>query len=117
MPKKIIVIEDDTDILDIMTYILSDEGYEVLASADCRILDDVQLHQPMLILMDNRLNNGLGKDFCKKFKSDPANVKFPVVLVSANRGLEEMALESNADAYLKKPFDIAELIDMVKRYG
>src|SRR5665213_3577388 len=108
MPKKIIVIEDDQDILDIMTYILADEGYEVLASTDSRILDEVHLHQPTLILMDNRLTNGFGRDFCKQFKSNPATRRFPIVLVSANSGLEEIARESLADGYLKKPFDITE---------
>lgn len=116
MPKKIIVIEDDRDILDILEYILSDEGYEVLASVDSRILTEVNKHQPILILMDNRLNDGFGKDFCKKFKSEPANNKFPVVLMSANPGLEEMAVDNYADGYLKKPFDITELIELVKRY-
>jgi len=70
-----------------------------------------------LILMDNRLNDGFGKDFCKKFKSDPGHSQFPVVLMSANPGLEEMALENYADGYLKKPFDITELLELVKRYG
>ena len=117
MPKKIIIIEDDRDILDIMTYILADEGYEVLASTDTRILDEVNLHQPILILMDNRLTDGFGRDFCKQFKSNPATCHFPIVLVSANSGLEQMAIESLADGYLKKPFDITELIDLVKHYG
>ena len=116
MPRKIIIIEDDTDILDIMTYILADEGYEVLASTDSRILDEVRLHQPILILMDNRLTDGFGRDFCKLFKSNPETSHFPIVLVSANSGLEQMARESLADDYLKKPFDITELIDLVKRY-
>jgi two-component system phosphate regulon response regulator PhoB len=116
MSKKIIIIEDDRDILDIMTYILSDEGYDVVPSADSHILEDVQSLQPMLILMDNRLTNGFGRDFCKKFKNDPATGHFPVVLISANPGLEEMALESHADTYLKKPFDITELIDLVKKF-
>jgi len=116
MSKKIIIIEDDQDILDIMTYVLSDEGYEVLASANSLPLKEVHLHKPMLILMDNRLTDGFGRDFCKEFKSNPANSHFPVVLVSANPGLEEMAHESHADSYLKKPFDIDELIEIVKKF-
>ena len=117
MSKKIIIIEDDQDILDILTYILSDEGYEVLAYRDSKVLTEVLFYQPMLVLMDNRLDDGFGKDFCKKFKSNPELSHFPVVLMSANPGLEEMALESHADAYLKKPFNINELLDLVRRYG
>jgi len=116
MSKKIIVIEDDPDILDIMTYILSEEGYEVLASPDSKPLDDVLELQPMLILLDNRLTDGYGQDFCRRFKSNPETRHFPVVLVSANAGLEEMTRDSLADGYLKKPFDIAELVELVKRF-
>jgi DNA-binding response OmpR family regulator len=117
MSKKIIIIEDDQDILDIMTYILTDEGYEVLGSRDSQVLKEVHLHQPMLILMDNRLNDGFGKDFCKKLKNNPETRHVPVALISANPGLEEMALESHADVYLKKPFDITELIELVKKFS
>jgi two-component system phosphate regulon response regulator PhoB len=116
MPRKIIIIEDDPDILDIMAYILSEEGYDVLTATDSRPLADVHTHNPFLILMDNRLTNGEGKDFCRKFKSDPETRHYPVVLVSANSGLERMAEESGADGYLKKPFDINELVDLVKKF-
>jgi DNA-binding response OmpR family regulator len=116
MPKKIIIIEDDPDILEIMTYILTEEGYEVLAATDSRPLKEVHLHQPMLILMDNRLTDGLGKDFCREFKNNPLTQHFPVVLVSASSAIEKMALESRADGYLKKPFDLVELTDLVQQF-
>ena len=74
------------------------------------------MHDPLLILMDNRLTDGLGKDVCRHFKEDPATSRFPIVLVSANAGLEQMARESRADGYLKKPFDISELIGVVKKF-
>jgi two-component system phosphate regulon response regulator PhoB len=116
MAKKIIVIEDDRDILDIMNYILSEEGYEVVAAVNCKPLEQVLEHQPVLILMDNRLTDGFGQDFCREFKSNPETTHFPVVIVSANSGIEEIARESKADGYLKKPFDITELIDLVKKF-
>ncbi|BAU53880.1 response regulator [Mucilaginibacter gotjawali] len=116
MPKKIIIIEDDPDILDIMTYILSDEGYEVLAATNSKPLEQVHLIEPMLILMDNRLTDGYGQDYCKQFKNNPATRRYPIVLVSASTGLERMAAESEADGYLKKPFDITELVELVKKF-
>ena len=117
MARKIIIIEDDPDTLDIMSLILADEGYETIAADNVKPLHEVHTHQPMLILMDNRLTEGLGGDFCKKFKNDPATRHFPVVLVSANMGLETIAVESDADGYLTKPFDIGDLIELVKRFG
>jgi two-component system phosphate regulon response regulator PhoB len=116
MTRKIIIIEDDPDTLDIMSYILAEEGYETIAANNSKPLDEVSVHQPMLILLDNRLTEGSGRDFCTRFKKDPATRHFPVVLVSANPGLETIALESNADGYLKKPFDIEELLDLVKKF-
>jgi DNA-binding response OmpR family regulator len=117
MPPKIIIIEDDPDILDIMTYILSEEGYEVLAATNSKPLDEVHLHQPKLILMDNRLTDGFGKDVCRELKNNPSTRHFPVVLVSASAGIEQMARESEADGYLKKPFDLVELTELVKRFA
>ena len=117
MPRKIIIIEDDPDTLDIMSYILAEEGYETITAKNSQPLHEVHTLQPMLILLDNRLTAGSGGEFCKKFKNDPATMHFPVVLVSANMGLEKIALESNADGYLKKPFDIADLIELVKRFS
>jgi two-component system phosphate regulon response regulator PhoB len=117
MARKIIIIEDDLDTLEIMSLILAEEGYEILSADNAKPLHEVHTHQPMLILMDNRLTAGSGGEFCKKFKNDPATMHFPVVLVSANMGLETIALECNADGYLKKPFDIADLIELVKRFS
>jgi len=117
MPDKIIIIEDDKDTLDIMTYILTDEGYEVIAADNTGPLMDIQLHRPVLILMDNRLPDGPGRDICLKLKNDPATAHFPVALVSADNKLEEIARDCGADAFLKKPFDVKELIGLTKRFG
>jgi len=117
MSKKIIIIEDDADILDIMTYILSEEGYDVLAAKDSEPLGDVHLHRPGLIILDNRLTDSFGRDFCRQFKNDPETRHFPIVLVSASPHLDEMALESKADGWLQKPFDIAELVELVKKFA
>jgi DNA-binding response OmpR family regulator len=115
MPK-IIIIEDDNDILDVMTYILTEEGYEVIASPNSTPLSQLDRLQPFLILMDNRLIEGTGTELCFKLKNDPATAHFPVAIISAHNNLEEIAKESRADAFLKKPFDIDELLALVKRF-
>ena len=116
MPKKVLIIEDDQDILDIMAYILSDEGYDVVTGTDGSILTDVRAMQPSIILMDNQLRDSLGKNHCMKLKTNPDTNHFPIVLISANINLESMANDNLADAYLKKPFDIKELVDVVERF-
>jgi DNA-binding response OmpR family regulator len=116
MSKQIILIEDDPDILDMMMYILKDEGYDVIGSADCSPLKTVLETQPDLILMDNRLRDASGMDECRKLKENAATQHFTVVIVSANRHLPELAAESMADGYLPKPFDLEEFIAIVRQY-
>jgi DNA-binding response OmpR family regulator len=117
MLKKVIIIEDDRDTLDIMTYILVDEGYEVVAADNAEPLKQINLYQPILILMDNRLPDGTGKDICMKLKSDPDTSHFPVALISADNKLEEIANQCGADTFLKKPFDVKDLVDLVNRFS
>jgi two-component system phosphate regulon response regulator PhoB len=116
MPKTIIVIEDDPDILDMMTYILKDEGYDIISSTDCSPLKDLPASQPDLILMDNRLREGSGMDECRKLKEQDSTRHIPVVMVSANPQLPRLAAESLADGYVSKPFDLDELIAVVRQY-
>jgi DNA-binding response OmpR family regulator len=116
MPKRIIIIEDDRDILDMMTYILKDEGYDIISSTDCSPLEDLPASQPDLILMDNRLHDGSGMDECRKLKAQDSTRPIPVVIVSANPQLPRLAAECLADGYVSKPFDLQELIAVVRRY-
>jgi DNA-binding response OmpR family regulator len=116
MSKKILIIEDDTDILDMMPYILRDEGYDVVTAVDCAPIAEVSLLKPGLILLDNRLGEGEGADACKQLKADASTAHIPVVIVSANMQLAKLSQESHADDYLAKPFDISELITMAKKY-
>jgi DNA-binding response OmpR family regulator len=116
MAKKILIIEDDLDILDMMAYILRDEGYEVIVAVDGAPLRDILLLAPDLVLLDNRLGAGEGADACKQLKADPATAAIPVVLISANMHLEALTATSGADGFLAKPFDIDELIALANRY-
>jgi DNA-binding response OmpR family regulator len=116
MPKRIIIIEDDKDILDMMIYILKDEGYEVIGASDCQPLEAILQTKPDLILLDNRLREGSGKDECLKLKENAATRHIPVLIVSATQHLEQLAAESLADGYVAKPFDLDELIAVVQQY-
>jgi DNA-binding response OmpR family regulator len=116
MPRTIIIIEDDVDILDMMTYILKDEGYNVISSVDCKPLEQVISIKPDLILLDNRLHQGSGKDECRKLKEAADTRHIPVIIVSANMGLAQLAVESQADGYIKKPFDLEEFVAVVSRF-
>lgn len=85
MLKKILIIEDDADILAILDYILSAEGYEVVLSADGEACAHLLEIMPELILMDVRLKQPgqNGDRICLRLKSDAETRCFPVVLLSA----------------------------------
>ena len=120
MAKKILVIEDDKDIRDTIVYVLEEEGYEVIASDNARILKRVNDIAPDLILLDNWLTDWAsdlsGQQLSKALKNDPATNHIPVILISAVNNLKEIAKEGEADDYIKKPFDLTELTELVKRY-
>src|ERR1035437_9090057 len=112
MASKILVIEDDKDIRDIIIFILEEEGYEVIASEDSRILKSVLDFSPYLVLIDNWLTewktDATGAQLCRELKSNKATSHIPVIIMSAVSNIKEIAEAGLADAYLKKPFDVDE---------
>lgn len=117
MPSKIIIIEDDRDILDMMQYIMEDEGYEVVALNEPEPLEDIMQHQPDLILLDERLPEIAGHELCSLIKADPATQKIPVILISAVPKIVEIAKDCKADGYIAKPFNLEELTELVVRFA
>jgi two-component system phosphate regulon response regulator PhoB len=116
MAKKIIVIEDNHDILDMIAYILEDEGYEVIPSLTAGPLKDIEEHKPNLILLDDWLPDGYGHDLCMQLKGNPQTAHIPVILVSSVQNLKELAKIAGANSYIHKPFDIDYLIKKVKKH-
>jgi len=120
MAKKILVIEDDKDIRDTIALILKEENYEVVDSGDSKILKHLHHHNPDLILMDNWLtewkSDANGQQLSKQLKTDPATNHIPIIIISAVSNIKEIAEEGLADAWLMKPFDMADLIAIVKKH-
>jgi CheY-like chemotaxis protein len=118
--KKILVIEDDKDIRDTIVYILEEESYEVIASEDSRILKSIGTHKPDLVLLDNWLtdwkSDANGQQLSKELKTNPATQHIPVIIISAVSNIKEIAEAGLADGFLRKPFDLSDLVDIVKRH-
>jgi two-component system phosphate regulon response regulator PhoB len=116
--KKILVIEDDKDIRDTIVYILQEEQYEVISSEDSKILRSLEDHKPDLILLDNWLtdwkSDANGQQLSKELKANPATRHIPVIIISAVSNIKEIAEAGHADGYLRKPFDLADLVEIVK---
>lgn len=116
MAKVVLLIEDDVDILDIIYYMLSEDGYMVLRSTGEDALSLAQEKVPDLILLDHRLENIWGSDICRALKQDFRTKAIPVIMISAAMRLEQTATAAGADAILHKPFGMEELLDLVAAY-
>lgn len=117
MSKNIVVIEDDRDILDLIQYILADEGYNVVGYNRLEQLEKIKLQNPSVILLDNKLADGCGNTLCLSIKTHDDTRHIPVIMISASGGLEQIANNCKADAFLAKPFNLDDLINMVKHYS
>jgi two-component system phosphate regulon response regulator PhoB len=120
MAGKVLIIEDDKDIRDAVTLALEDEGYEVVSSDNARVLKQLDVIAPDIILLDNWLtdwsSDANGQQLSKGLKSNPETSHIPVIIVSAVSNIKEIAEAGLADGYLKKPFDLTELADVVKKH-
>ncbi len=115
MTYQIMVVDDDPAILDVMRMILEDDGYEVVtASSKAEVLGWAGT-RPDLILLDIWLSGDSGQAICRQLKDDPTMQEIPVILVSANHDAEGIARESGADGFIRKPFDLDEVLDTVRR--
>lgn len=120
MAKRILVIEDDKDIRDSIQYALEEDGYDVTSSEDSKILKRFDEIAPDMVLLDNWLtewkSDANGQQICKELKSNDATSHIPVVIISAVSNIKEIAEAGLADGYLRKPFDLDELLSLVKKH-
>jgi two-component system cell cycle response regulator DivK len=108
--KKIIIFDDDEDILSICSFILEEQGWAVYAYTDCnKITEKVSAILPDVILMDNWIPDDGGIIATQLLKKDEALKNIPVIYFSANSDIEILANHAGAETYLAKPFDLEEL--------
>ncbi|QJD96186.1 response regulator [Mucilaginibacter robiniae] len=109
-PKRIVIFDDDEDILSICSYILEEQGWEVHTFTDCNsITEKVSTVQPQVILMDNWIPDAGGIIATQTLKNDATLKDIPVVYFSANSDIQLLADHAGAETYLAKPFDLDEL--------
>ncbi|MGY3212040.1 response regulator transcription factor [Mucilaginibacter sp. HD30] len=116
MPKRILVIDDDEDILEILNIIFQNEGFEVVVSNTGETAEHLELIHPDLILLDVRIEGyrKRGNEICAEIRKHYPPEKLPVILLSAETDLDSLAAGCGANSFIKKPFDIAQLADTVK---
>ncbi|HET6541138.1 MAG TPA: response regulator [Chryseolinea sp.] len=114
MNKRVIIYDDDTDLLEVCSLILASRNFEVITKDKCtEILTDLEEHQPSVILMDNWIPDVGGVKATQIVKGSKEFQHIPVIFFSANNNVNELAQEAGADFCLHKPFDIADLENIV----
>jgi len=115
--EKILVVEDETDILEVIQYNLEREGFAVQTSTDGgEALDLARSESPDLMLLDLMLPGMDGLEVCRRLKEDPLTRNVPVIMVTA-KGEESdvvIGLGMGADDYVIKPFSPRELVARVR---
>ena len=114
MSEKILIIDDDPEILDLMTVILERHDFEIIRALSARAgLRQAFLHHPSLVLLDVMMPDMNGWEVCKRLR-ELSDV--PIIFVSARGGVEDVVhgLELGGDDYLVKPFSADELVARVR---
>lgn len=117
MPKRVLLVEDEAPIREMLEFVLEQSGFETIQAEDFQIaLDMVKEPYPDLILLDWMLPGGSGVQLAKKLKQHEFTRDIPIIMLTA-RGEEEdkvRGLDSGADDYITKPFSPKELVARIK---
>jgi CheY-like chemotaxis protein len=114
--KRILIADDDPGILDAVGILLEFEGYEVCSTPDGATLLTIENEFPDLVLLDIWMSGVDGRDICRQLKQQPHTSDIPIVLLSASKDIEQSAIESGADDFLAKPFEIADLLKKIEKH-
>ncbi len=117
MSAKILVCDDEQEILDITQMILEDAGFKVLAVIDSLSVEKmIEEEQPDVLLIDLWMPGMSGDQIVKSLRLNSKIQHTPVVVISASRDGKEIAMAAGADDFLEKPYDIDVLVDTVKKH-
>ena len=115
MKKCILIFDDDVDILGVCKIILEGQNYRVETRRLCdNIIEDISEVKPDIILMDLWIPEIGGENAINLVKKNEATQHIPVTLFSANAEIEEISKRTNADGFLKKPFEIAAMLQIIE---
>ena len=114
--KKILVVDDEPDILEFLQIIFTEAGFLVVTSEKGDYLEKLK-HGPLpdLVLLDMLLSGKDGREIVKHIKSQERTKHIPVIMFSAHPSAEKTALAAGADDFVEKPFDIETLLEKVQR--
>ena len=110
---RILVIDDDPDIRQVIAYALGDEGYQVDQASDGRVALELVSHQhPDIILLDMRMPGMDGWEFAKLYH-ERYDRRAPIIVITAAQDAAQRGSDVSAASYVSKPFDLNVLLELV----
>ena len=115
MNKKILVIDDEPMIVELVKNRLEHEDYSVSTASDGLIgLEILRTQKPDLIVLDILMPNMDGYNFIQEVNKDPGINHIPILVLTANAHLKELFAMEGVDNYMVKPFDKEEFLDKIR---
>lgn len=115
MSQKILIVDDDHDILNVLKDLLEQEGYEVVAlDYTDSIINNITKYNPDLVMLDFLLAGVNGGELCHEIKINNKTSGLPVIMLSAFPRVLDSLGNYGSDAFIAKPFDIEVVLRKVK---
>jgi CheY-like chemotaxis protein len=115
--KKLLVVDDEQDILEFLKVILEDEGYIVVTTDKDDYLEGFNNDTPPdLILLDLLLSGKDGREIVRHLKMQEDTRHIPIIMFSAHPGAQEITRQAGADDFVAKPFEIDLLLNKISQY-
>ncbi len=117
-PKKVLVIDDERALAELLQVNLELEGFVVSkAYSGIEGLNKLPTEKPDIIMLDVRMPGLDGFEICRRLKADPATKDIPVIMLSAFAQQTDIqkGMDAGATDYVKKPFDVVKVVDLIKK--
>ena len=116
MKQKVLIFDDDADILEVCTIVLETSGFEVTTQKNCEdVLEKIDRYTPDVLLMDNKIPPSGGIEACRTIRGSVEHSTLPIVFFSANQDVARLAGDAGADHFIEKPFDLDTLVSTLRK--
>jgi DNA-binding response OmpR family regulator len=115
--KSVYILEDNDDIRDLISYLLTEENYEVHGYPTVKAFKREMLSaHPDMVILDVMLTDGNGLTVCDELKSNARTNDIPVLMMSAHAYVNDVKRKCEAEDFISKPFDISDFVSRVDHY-
>ena len=116
MRKRVLIFDDDADILEVCSIVLESSGFEVMTHNNCEeIVEKIEQFHPDVVLMDNKIPPLGGIKASQTIRASDQRGQTPIVFFSANHDVSKLATEAGANYFLEKPFELDRLVSLIEQ--